>query len=232
MNNTEYFAQTLPQFDAVVLADGSFPTHELPLAVLRGAKRLVCCDHAIESLLQREPQLVEQLLRRHAIDDVGDGDSMPAGLEKEYASIIHHVTEQDYNDLTKATRFLLQTLNGHEGRPSVAYLGATGKREDHTIGNISLLDFYRENFHIDPVMLTDWGFFTAHHGDSRLTTFPRQQMSIFNLTCKRLQSSGLKWQAYPYSQWWQGTLNSCLGTEVSFMADGSYLVYRTYKAKK
>lgn len=232
MNNTDYYARALPQFDAVVLADGSFPTHPLPLAVLRGARRVVCCDHALESLLRHEPQLVEQLMESHAIDDVGDGDSMPAAVGKQYAGIIHKVSEQDYNDLTKATRFLLSALHPQGRRLQVAYLGATGKREDHTIGNISLLDFYRSQFSISPVMLTDWGFFTAHDGDAVLPTFPRQQMSIFNLTCTRLQSCGLQWQAYPYSQWWQGTLNCCLGAEVSFAADGNYLVYRTYNAKK
>lgn len=232
MNNAEYFNHALPQFDAVVLADGSFPSHELPLAVLRGARRVVCCDHAIESLLLHEPQLVEKLMETHAIDDVGDGDSMPADVAKRYAGIIHRVSEQDYNDLTKATRFLVSSSNQQRRKLQVAYLGATGKREDHTIGNISLLDFYSANFPITPIMLTDWGFFTVHEGDTLLPTFPRQQMSIFNLTCKRLQSSGLQWQSYPYSCWWQGTLNNCLGTEVSFTADGRYLVYRTYKSKK
>ena len=33
-------------FDAVVLADGDFPTHEVPLSLLRKAPFVVCCDGA------------------------------------------------------------------------------------------------------------------------------------------------------------------------------------------
>lgn len=232
MNNKEYFSKALPRFDAVILADGSFPTHELPLSVLRRAERIVCCDHALLSLLKYEPQLVEHLMALCAVDDVGDGDSMPSDVRERYSQIIHQVSEQDDNDLTKATRFLLSVVKPNKRKLRVAYIGATGKREDHTIGNISLMDFYRHNFAIEPVMLTDWGFFTVHDGNSELQTFSRQQMSIFNITCKSLSSNGLEWQAFAYEQLWQGTLNNCLGSRVSFNADGRYMVYRTYDAKK
>ena len=68
---------------------------------------------------------------------VGDGDSLPEALKQQYAHLLHLEDEQDYNDMTKATRFCMQ-----RGARKIAYIGATGKREDHTLGNISLLAYY------------------------------------------------------------------------------------------
>ena len=35
----------------VIVADGTFPQHEIPLGYLKNAKRIVCCDGSTESLL-------------------------------------------------------------------------------------------------------------------------------------------------------------------------------------
>ena len=48
--------------------------------------------------------------------------------------MIVHVTEQETNDLNKAFRYCLAN-----GWTDIVILGATGKREDHTLGNIGLL---------------------------------------------------------------------------------------------
>ncbi|MCR5642044.1 MAG: thiamine diphosphokinase, partial [Prevotella sp.] len=111
---------TLPHFDAVILADGEFPTADIPLQILREAKFLCCCDGAAA-------KAITQGFMPDAI--VGDGDSLTPEFKTRYAAIIHLEKEQDDNDLTKATRFCLE-----KGFRSIAYLGTTGKREDHTIG--------------------------------------------------------------------------------------------------
>ena len=96
---------------------------------------------------------------------MGDGDSLPAGLKAQYADIFHAVSEQEDNDLTKATRFAIGLLkastkeNGEKQPPRLAYLGATGKREDHTLGNIALMMRYLRDFAILPEMYTDYGWF-------------------------------------------------------------------------
>lgn len=216
-------------FDAVILADGDFPSAPEPLSILHEARRLVCCDGAFTTLLGHQPEEAERARTEGRLFVVGDGDSLPAGIKREYADIITQVDEQDYNDLTKATRLAL-TLPGASPR-RIAYLGATGKREDHTLGNIALMGYYRREMGIRPEMFTDYGWFVACAGNATLTTFARQQMSIFNLGCKRFESKGLRWQSYPYREWWQGTLNECTGRSVEFSADGPYLVFRTYKAK-
>ena len=107
-------------FDAVIIANGAFPTHAAPLNILHHAAHLIACDGAVI----RVP---------HADIVIGDGDSVPA----EYHNRLLQINEQEDNDLTKATRYCLS-----HGWHKIAYLGCTGKREDHTLGNISLLMRY------------------------------------------------------------------------------------------
>ncbi len=141
-----------------------------------------------------------------------------------HRNIIYKVEEQEYNDLTKATRFCVE-----RGCRRIAYVGATGKREDHTLGNISLLDFYRREMHIAALMATDNGVFLSASGTTELATFAGQQVSIFNLTCSHLEGDGLRWQPYAFAAMWQGTLNEATGESITLHGDGSYMVYGVYE---
>ena len=75
-------------------------------------------------------------------------------------------------------------------------------------------------------------WFVVAEGESEFASFKGQQVSIFNMNCNALSSEGLLWQAYPYRQWWQGTLNEAAGDSFMLKGDGLYLVYRTYQAKQ
>ncbi|MCR5076870.1 MAG: thiamine diphosphokinase [Prevotella sp.] len=213
-------------WEAVILAAGDFPSHVIPLRILREAKNLIVCDGALADL-------IDLGIKPTAI--VGDGDSLSDELKQRYAHIYHQISEQEYNDLTKATLFARShlTMNGstHE-RPRFCYLGATGKREDHTLGNISLMLYYYRKLGILPTMVTDYGTFIPASGTTRLSSFPGQQVSLYNANCQQLSSQGLKWETYPFHEFWQGTLNEALGTEFTIKADGDYLVYRTHQRKE
>ncbi len=198
------------QFDAVVLADGECPSHPVPMAVLRQATHVVACDGAIIHV-----PLAEIV--------VGDGDSVPV----QYRERLVQVDEQEDNDLTKATRYCLS-----RGGRRLAYLRATGLREDHTLGNISLLMRYYCEMDIDGVMYTNYGFFTPDKGDRTFPSVAGRQVSIFNFGCTAIASEGLKWNSYAYQEWWQGTLNESLSDSFTLHADGYYLVYQTYEKKK
>lgn len=206
------------KFDAVILCNGDFPTHPKALAVLREAKFLCCCDGAAESCIAHG-------IRPDAI--VGDGDSLDEELKRRNADILHIIHEQEFNDMTKATRFCI--ANGKT--PRIAYVGATGKREDHTLGNIFLLPYYLTELKVSPVMLTDHGMFIPMSGTHTFGSFARQQVSIFNMSCGKLSSEGLRWQCYPYRQMWQGTLNEATGGTFTINADGAYIIYQTYGPK-
>ena len=140
-----------------------------------------------------------------------------------FRSRLIQISEQDDNDLTKATRYCMS-----QGWHCIAYLGATGMREDHTLGNISLLMRYFRELQVDGIMFTDYGFFTPAYGDQTFSSQQGQQVSIFNFGSTRLASSNLKWPCSPFNQWWQGTLNEALSDSFSIQSDGYYLVYQTY----
>lgn len=195
------------QFDAVIVANGQFPAHQVPLGVLDQASHIIACDGAISHV-------------PHAEAVVGDGDSVPA----EYHDRLIRIDEQEDNDLTKATRFCLS-----KDMRRIVYLGTTGLREDHTLGNISLMARYVQDFGIEPLLATDHGWFVVARGETVFDSFPGQQVSIFNLGCSTLDSEGLRWQAYPYRQLWQGTLNEAVNDTFTLRGDGKYMVFRTYK---
>jgi len=214
-----------------ILASGEQPEHDIPVRLLQEAPYIVCCDGAITQCDWADAA-------------VGDGDSTPSWAREEYEDIFVEVGEQDDNDLTKATRFCIE-----KGFRRIVYLGATGRREDHTLGNISLLMRYASEFGIEPLMATNHGWFTpvTPTGQSPLlgrvgggsairaesfNSFPGQQVSIFNFGCTELRTHGLRYDGYPFGQWWQGTLNEATGTQFSIEANGQYLVYRTYEAKQ
>ncbi len=205
-------------FDVVVLCDGDYPTNPIPASILKRAQHVCCCDNAALRYITEGnmPQII-----------IGDGDSLPKDIQQKYAHIVKRIDEQEDNDQTKATRYCIE-----QGYKRIAYLGSTGKREDHTIGNISLLMRYYKQMGLEVTMITDYGYFTPAHGNITLKTFKGQQVSIFNMNCTSLSSNGLKWNVYAFGELWQGTLNEAMGNEVNIQADGYYLIYRTFKAKE
>ena len=106
-----------------------------------------------------------------------------------------------------------------------------GKREDHTLGNISLLMEYQQ-MGLEVAMLTDYGSFVPAADTEEFAGFPRQQVSVFNVDAVQLRSEGLRYPLYDFHSWWQGTLNEVTGHGFRIQAKGRYLVYRTYEAKK
>ena len=213
------------QFDGVIFADGDFPSHPIPLGILRANRPIIACDGAGAQLITRLNIVPDAI--------VGDGDSLPTPFKEQYKEIIHYIAEQDYNDLTKATRFFLD--HHHDAKrehPRLCFVGCTGKREDHTLENTSLPAFYAQRFGVQGVLPTDTGWFVYCHGACELESFANQQVSIFNLNCTTLTSKGLRWSAYPFTQWWQGTVNNAMGTDFSINGDGDYIVYRTYAPKR
>lgn len=203
----------LNDIDAVILANGDYPSASLPLQLLKEATYVVCCDGGAN----------EYIAQGHLPDVIiGDGDSLSEENRLKYASLLHHNPDQETNDQTKAVQFLLA-----EGKKRIAIVGATGKREDHTIGNISLLMEYM-HMGADVRSYTDYGMFIPCKDTCTFACREKQQVSIFNFTAKGLKSKGLAYPIYDFTTWWQGTLNSCTGSTFTIEADGEYLVFLNY----
>lgn len=206
----------IPHPATVILANGAFPTHAAPLAALRAAQRIVCCDGAAE-------KLVAAGLAPAAI--VGDLDSLPANLHARFRDCLHRDTGQDDNDLAKAFRYCLK----REWR-EIAILGATGLREDHTLGNLGwLADFAAQ---ADVSLLTDTGIFAAIARPTRFDSHAGQQVSLFTFDGQTtLQATGLRYPVVNLrpTRWWQATLNEATGDSFEVTpASGPALVFRVY----
>ena len=200
----------------VILADGTFPVQEVPLRILREAKRIICCDGAASSLLSAglEPLAI-----------VGDCDSIDKDLLAAYKDIIYADTDQETNDLTKAVNWCLE-----RGFLKLIILGATGKREDHTIGNISLLLEYARR--ADVKMYTETGYFIPFVNSCTVSTYRGQQVSIFSPDpATEITSEGL---LYPLRKrkirnWWEATLNEATGESFRLeFKKGGVLVFMKY----
>lgn len=203
-------------YNCIVVANGSFPVGRIPQELLSKASVIIACDGAAESLHQRglTPSYI-----------VGDLDSIPDTLRQTYADRIHHIEDQEINDLTKAINF------AHDkGFQEVLILGATGLREDHTLGNISLLMDYAPRFK-QIEMLSDYGLFTPLLHTTTLQSQPGQQVSIFNLYPEgEISTDQLRWALHKrkLTAWWQGTLNEAMNTEftITLSEAARVIIYR------
>lgn len=204
-------------YNCVVVANGCFPQTALPLRLLDEASVVIACDGAVEAL--DAAGIVPTAI-------VGDLDSIPSRFRTLYADRIHTVEDQEVNDLTKSVRFAHQS-----GQEEILILGATGLREDHTLGNISLLMDYAPLFQRIE-MLSDYGLFTPIRQTTTLESEPGIQVSLFSLTPSgTISTSGLRWPILDrqLKAWWQGTLNEATGNHftVILSPDAHVLVYRT-----
>jgi len=197
----------------IILANGRFPTASLPLGYLDNAERIVCCDGSVTGL-------ADYGLEPWAI--AGDLDSVPAEMKEKYADRLFQSDDQETNDLTKAVKLCLV-----KGITDVVILGATGLREDHTLGNISLLADYAESLSVK--MVTDYGIFIPLKSGASVSSWPGQQISVFAIDKgTKISSAGLK---YPLDKlelknWWRGTLNECTGNNFTLTFNkGRILVF-------
>ena len=173
-----------------------------PLDYLKNAKRIVCCDGSAQNL-------VNAGFKPDAI--VGDMDSLNSMLAIRFA-------ERIFRDETRKQMILQRQLSwcSERGYNDIIIVGATGKREDHTIGNISLLTEYAKNMNV--IMVTDTGILIPLLRSAELMSFPGQQVSIFSIdTETEVTSHGLKYplKGTKIKNWWVATLNEAIGERFS-----------------
>jgi len=200
----------------VIVADGAFPQHVIPLGYLKNAKRIICCDGSVQNLIVAgmQPDAI-----------IGDLDSLSYELANRFADRIFLDENQDTNDLTKAVMWCIEI-----GYRDIVIVGGTGKREDHTIGNISLLADYIGNVNV--IMVTDTGIFRPLLKSSEILSFSGQQVSIFSIDPEtEVTSYGLKYSLSKtkLTNWWFATLNESLGDRFSLDFSGRLIVYLKFR---
>ena len=178
----------------VILAAGEFPKRGgRAWNVLASASVVVCCDGAADMYrrrMRREP---------HAV--VGDCDSVKGRFKN-----VVEVCEQDTNDLEKAVRWCRES-----GLKPEVVLGATGRRDDHSIGNVfRALDLGRRVF----------------------KTARGSEVSIFAPDpATRMKSSGLEWplDGVEFKNLYCATLNRAKASRVTVESDRRVYVYIAFE---
>jgi len=201
----------------VILANGLFPTAQQGLDLLKAADQLICCDGAADKLIAKG-------MLPHVI--VGDMDSVSGEVREQYASIIIHSDDQESNDLTKAVHYCID-----KGYSSASILGATGLREDHTLGNISLMMEYYPRIEVQ--IISDYGIFFLVRSGEQVRSKVGEKISFFsidNRVC--VSSTGL---LYPLnnlrlSNWYRATLNEATADQFTliFESDLPLIVYKAW----
>lgn len=201
----------------VILANGLFPRLQRSLDVLNAADIIICCDGAAD-------KLVRFGLSPHAI--VGDLDSVSQELRKRYASILIHSEDQENNDLTKAVHYCIE-----KKYTAVTILGATGLREDHTLGNVSLMLEYHPRIKVQ--IISDFGCFFLVQSGEKIASHAGEKISFFSVDNRiKVTSRGLK---YPLndttlSNWYKATLNEALSDHfiLNYDSDRPLIAYKAW----
>jgi len=197
--------------NGVILCNGEFPKKDYPLYLLRSADVIVCCDGVLNV------RRLEKLgLRPDVI--VGDMDSTPKAVQEKYAGRIVHVAGQDDNDLAKAFALMRERF------PEVTdihILGAGGKNEAHTVGNLGwLMEWERRSLAETGLGLASRGVNVEMVSDGS-TAFAVSDSTELHVGCGRklsffatdpglsLHSEGLQWplDGVDLTRWWAATLN-------------------------
>ena len=191
----------------VIVANGEFPKKDgVAWKLLAAALRVVCCDGAADTYRRR--------FRRWPDVIIGDFDSVRV---RSVPCRVIHDADQDTNDLEKAMTYCVK-----QGWRNPIIVGATGKREDHAIGNVfRALDYGCE-------IVTDRGRFVPVCGKASFKVAKGSAVSIFAPDPKtRMTSKGLEWPLddVKFRNLYCATLNRTTATRVSLTATHPVYVY-------
>jgi len=204
------------QKSCILLANGKFPEHRIPLDIIIGSKNIICLDGAINNLVKYnlEPLMI-----------IGDLDSINSDLKEKYSEMIVEVHDQSKNDLVKG----LDWLDVRE-YSEVTILGATGMREDHSIANIFII--LEKKYQMDIKIITDYGIFQIIKGRKSINSFKGQPVSIFTIKKDvKITTSNLKYNLNRDSltTLFSGTLNESISNCFNIEVDrGSILLYTAH----
>ena len=197
----------------IIVANGLLPRTRRIFNLINNALHVIVCDGAINtyfSYTERRPDYV-----------IGDGDSANMRIIEKKGLTYIQVEDQETNDLTKAVE------SGRErGWDNFVIIGATGQREDHTIGNIFLLAHYL-TLGVHVTMEATKGVFIPVQGSFQRKVGRLRTVSIFSIDREPITASGLE---YPIEnkvleELWEGTLNRTTDDTLTIQSEGRYIVF-------
>ena len=194
----------------VILAAGDFPRKGgAAWKLLAGATRVVACDSAGDAYRRR--------FRKWPTVVIGDLDSFSRPNLFPFPSSLIPVPDQNTNDLEKALAYCAR-----QGWRDPVIVGATGKREDHSLGNVfRALDY-------NCTIVTDLGRFIPVRGKATFTAAKGAAISIFAPDPKtRMTSKGLEWPLdnVKFRNLYCATLNRATASRITLTASHPVSVF-------
>lgn len=196
----------------VILANGVFPRKGGEAwRLLEGAKRVVACDGAANAYARR--------FRRVPDFIVGDLDSLKphSPLLTSRSSHFVPVPDQSTNDLSKAIAFCRA-----RGWKDLVIVGATGRREDHALGNV----FRAMEAGVE--IVTDSGRFVPAAERLCLRVGKGTPVSLFATEKRtRMRSRGLVWplDEVRFENLYCATLNRASSSVIEICSSRSFFIY-------
>lgn len=198
----------------VVLANGLFPSHPVPLQHLQQAKTLICTDGSYHHLPPRglEPTHI-----------IGDMDSIDA------TQVIHPhcllaIDNPNNTDMAKALDWCIAQQISH-----VTLLGSTGLREDHHLANLLLVAHYHQRLSLQ--IITDHCVITYLDGTKTLDSHPGQIISLIALqNSPQITTEGLQYPLLNESlrDASHGISNLSTATRVTLTTDKPLFVFQQH----
>ena len=145
----------------IVLANGRFPSHPIAKKYLNKSGTIICTDGAADKLIGygRNPDII-----------IGDFDSTSIKGKNRKGKWIK-TPDQNKTDLEKTFEWCI--MNNIK---KIVLLGSSGKREDHTIGNLFTLAKYHDKIQCE--MITNHAKIICVSGKNYISADTNQNISI------------------------------------------------------
>ena len=203
--------------NVVILLNGDYPSHGIPLFVLNKSDYIICCDGAVNQLEKfgLSPYLI-----------IGDLDSIKVSLKEKYKDKIIGIKRQTDTDLEKALKYCIEN-----NIDDVKILGIAGKRDDQYLSNIFLGFEYSQKINIE--MYSDFGSFHFVKKEQTFESYKGQKISIFSKSEEaEIKTKNLKYhlnkESIPYL--YSGVSNQSLSSRFSLEVTGdSVMIYLLYR---
>ena len=162
----------------VVVGNGEFPTHTIPLNHLKNAGTIICTDGGADQLSPHNftPDII-----------VGDMDSIKLKIEN-FKGLWISSPDQNRTDLQKTLDWCIAN-----DLTEVTVLGIMGKREDHSLGNLHVLAEFSQKMNIQ--FITNYAVIYCIQGKKTISSVAGQQISIVAIeNIQSISTVGLKYE--------------------------------------
>ena len=195
--------------------NGKIPKHKKPIKKLRKSGTIISLDGGTDKL---------KTLGFKSDIILGDLDSLKE-KKSNYDSLIIELKNQDKSDLEKSLQWCIS-----KGIKKLSLLGFSGKRDDHAIGSILLLNTYSKNIQLN--YFSDYCKINFLNGSKTFKSFKGQIVSILSINSStQIKTKGLKYTLNNdiLKTPTHGISNISLGKQFSIKSSSSILITQNYK---